>query len=140
MKFQTNPVIVEAERIEGVGEPLNGGSYRVLLEGQGPTSSGEIIKQSEMMGIPKVGDYLITHEDGTRNMVPKGPFEATHTLIDPAPGPLAKPVEPVDVPVDPAPLVETKHYSDGTSVTGPIPLPDHSPSGAPVTTQEPNNG
>ena len=29
------------------------------------------------------------------------------------------------------PATETKHYADGSSATGPAPLPDHSPEGAP---------
>lgn len=28
-------------------------------------------------------------------------------------------------------MTETKHYADGSSATGPTPLPDHSPRGAP---------
>lgn len=82
MKYQINPIIVDAVKIAGVGENLPNGSFRVLLEGQGPSSHGTVVIKSEMMGVPKVGDYLVTNEDGTRNLVPKAPFEATHTCVE----------------------------------------------------------
>lgn len=34
---------------------------------------------------------------------------------------------------------ETVHYADGSSATGPAPLPDHSPEGAPAVAGHPEN-
>lgn len=82
MKYQIKPITVDALRVVGVGEHMPNDSIRVLLEGQGPTSHGTVVKRTEMLGLPKVGDYLVTNEDGTRNLIPKAPFEATHTAVE----------------------------------------------------------
>jgi hypothetical protein len=82
MKYQMNPITVDAVKIAGVGDRLSDGSMRVLLEGQGPTAHGIIIKRFEMMGTPKIGDYYVTNEDGTHNLVPRAAFEATHTAVE----------------------------------------------------------
>jgi hypothetical protein len=133
MKYQINPITVDAVKIAAVGEHLSNGDIRVLLEGQGPTSNGTIIHRHEMMGLPKPGDYLVTSEDGTRNLVPAEPFEATHTATG-LPDPVAEPkIEHPELAVASPKRsdVETKHYADGVSATGTVPLPDKSPAGAP---------
>jgi hypothetical protein len=128
MKYQINPITVDAVTIAAVGEQLSDGSFRVLLEGQGPTTNGTIIHRHEMLGLPKTGDYLVTSEDGTRNVVPADPFEATHTatgVADVIVEPKIEHPELATVPLN----AEKKHY--GVSATGTAPLPDQSPSGAP---------
>lgn len=93
MKYTVNPMTVEADRIEGVGEQLGNGGVRVVLEGQGAESDGTVVQKYEMLALPKVGDYLVKHEDGSRNVVPKEPFEATHTVSpgsEPEPRPAAE--------------------------------------------------
>jgi hypothetical protein len=82
MKYRMNPITVDAVKIAGVGDKLSDGSMRVLLEGEGPTSHGIVIKRFEMMGAPKIGDYYVTNEDGTHNLVPRAAFEATHTAVE----------------------------------------------------------
>jgi hypothetical protein len=87
MKYQINPITVDATKIAGVGDHHSDGSIRVLLEGKGPSTHGSVVKRHEMMGLPKVGDYYVTNEDGTHNLVPRAAFEATHTCIDDEAGP-----------------------------------------------------
>jgi hypothetical protein len=82
MKYRMNPITVDAVKIAGVGDKLSDGSIRVLLEGEGPTSHGTVIKRFEMMGTPKIGDYYVTNQDGTHNLVPRVSFEATHTAVE----------------------------------------------------------
>lgn len=82
MKYQHKPHIVDATQIAGIGDHLSDGAIRVLLEGEEPASHGIVIKKHEMTGLPKIADYLVTNEDGTRSLVPKVTFEAAHVPVD----------------------------------------------------------
>ena len=78
MKYQANPVVVDAEIIVSVGPILPNGSMHVA------TSDGENrVAPKEMISrfIPGEGDYWVRQEDGYEYLNPKDVFERKYSRV-----------------------------------------------------------
>lgn len=79
MKYQANPIIVDAYKIVGTGEVLNAEppmSLNLALD------NGEnVVATPEMQSryIPKVGDYWVVQSDGYIYLNPKDVFERKYS-------------------------------------------------------------
>lgn len=84
MKYQANPVIVDAYKIVSVGEPRGKGgimwwSVDIALE------NGEnVVADSGMLAryTPSVGDYWVVQEDGYTYLNPKEVFERKYSPFE----------------------------------------------------------
>lgn len=80
MKYQANPVIVEAFKIVDVGQTDgNGDSPCALENGENVLATPQIKARHH----PLVGDYWVNQDDGNRCPIPKAIFERRYS---PAPG------------------------------------------------------
>lgn len=78
MKYQANPVIVAALAILSIGEPDTLGDVSLGLEdGSTTLASPAMISRIE----PKIGDYVVTQDDGYVYLNPKAVFERKYSPI-----------------------------------------------------------
>ncbi len=78
MKYQANPVHVDAEIIIGIGSVLPDGSLHLALQnGENFTADHGMIARY----IPAEGDYVVTQEDGYRYVNPKHVFERKYSPV-----------------------------------------------------------
>ncbi len=80
MKYQANPVVVDAEIIVGTGAILSDGSVRCALQnGENKTATKEMISRF----IPNMdgGDYWVTQPDGYEYLNPKEVFEKKYSPV-----------------------------------------------------------
>lgn len=78
MKYQANPVIVDAQIIISVGAILPDGSMDIALQ------NGTTVKAEKGMisrYIPQEGDYWITQSDGYIYLNPKEVFERKYSPL-----------------------------------------------------------
>ena len=80
MKYQANPVIVDAFRIARVHKPAQDGS--MLL---GTECGRDLTAEREMMArmTPQVGDYWVIQSDGYVYLNPKDVFERKYSPVEP---------------------------------------------------------
>ena len=78
MKYQANPVIVEAQVIQTVGEPDVSGNILITVEGDHAVtiSAGHVARY-----VPQPGDYFVTQEDGYTYVNPKAVFERKYSQL-----------------------------------------------------------
>jgi hypothetical protein len=78
MKYQANPVIVDAHIIIRVGPVTPQGGMPCILQ-----NGEEILATKEMISrfIPGAGDYHVTQEDGYAYLNPKDVFERKYSPI-----------------------------------------------------------
>ena len=91
MKYQANPVIVDAYKILELSEMSADGSVKVRLDGQGgsPTDiDGWHTADSGMCARyrPKEGDYWVVQSDGYIYLNPKDVFERKYSPLADAEG------------------------------------------------------
>jgi len=86
MKYQANPVVVEARRIETVLPAMPSGHMGLVLEAiEGDTDDNENFclatpgMTSRMT--PVAGDYVVTQEDGYIYLNPKDVFERKYSPV-----------------------------------------------------------
>ena len=78
MKYQANPVIVNAHIIVGVGSILPDGGMRCALQnGSNVKATKEMISRF----IPSEGDYWVTQSDGYEYVNPKDVFERKYSPV-----------------------------------------------------------
>ena len=78
MKYQANPVEVDAQIIIGVGPVERDGSMHLALQnGQNLTADKGMISRY----IPQEGDYVVTQSDGYIYLNPKEVFERKYSPI-----------------------------------------------------------
>lgn len=71
MKYQANPVIVDAEEIVDVGTTQDDGSLHIALRnGENFTADASMVSRIT----PKVGDYWVKQSDGYIYLNPKEVF------------------------------------------------------------------
>lgn len=77
MKYQANPVIVDALKIEKVDTP-DGSGFRLILH-----EEGSMFASSEMLArmSPVPGDYIVTQSDGYVYLNPKDVFERKYSPV-----------------------------------------------------------
>lgn len=78
MKYQANPVIVDAYIIVSVGSVLKDGSMHCALQ------NGEnAVADSGMLArfIPSAGDYWVVQQDGYKYLNPKDVFERKYSPV-----------------------------------------------------------
>jgi hypothetical protein len=77
MKYQGNPVIVDAEVIEKVDSP-DGSGYRLILH-----TGGSMFASAGMCArmVPVPGDYVVTQADGYVYLNPKDVFERKYSPV-----------------------------------------------------------
>jgi hypothetical protein len=75
MKYQANPVIVNAFKIEAIDQPNSNGSRLIRHE------EGQMFAHGEMFARinPVIGDYLVVQEDGYVYLNPKAVFERKYS-------------------------------------------------------------
>lgn len=78
MKYQANPVIVEALRIEEVMGTLPSGHTGLVLEDNGWHLATQ--EQTARMK-PVVGDYVVTQEDGYVYLNPRDVFQRKYSPV-----------------------------------------------------------
>lgn len=80
MKYQANPVIVEAFQILDVESIGDDGDYSCAL---GNGNNTKFIATAEMCSryIPKPGDYWVIQEDGYVYITPKAVFERKYSRV-----------------------------------------------------------
>jgi hypothetical protein len=85
MKYQANPVIVDAFIIIGVGPILGSGSMHLALQ-----NGEDVIATAAQMSryIPQEGDYWVVQQDGYTYLNPKAVFERKYApIVEEAPIP-----------------------------------------------------
>lgn len=79
MKYQANPVEVDAQEIVSVGTPLADGSVHLALRnGENVTADAGMVARMT----PKEGDYWVVQEDGYTYLNPKDVFERKYHAMD----------------------------------------------------------
>lgn len=76
MKYIANPVVVDAFRIVGVGQPDDEGDVRLELE-DGSVVTADAGKTARFT--PSVGDYWVIQSDGYIYLNPKAVFERKYS-------------------------------------------------------------
>lgn len=80
MKYQANPVIVDAEIIVGTGTILSGGSVHCALQnGDNKVATKEMI--SRFVPNQEGGDYWVTQPNGYEYLNPKAVFESKYSPV-----------------------------------------------------------
>jgi hypothetical protein len=77
MKYQANPVIVDAFRIEAIDAPSSNGSRLIRHEEGQVLAHGEMFARIE----PVIGDYLVVQGDGYTYLNPKEVFERKYSPV-----------------------------------------------------------
>lgn len=78
MKYQANPVQVDAEIIIEVGVITSEGAMAITLQG-GVTTFADRTMIARY--IPQPGDYLVTQSDGYVYLNPKEVFERKYSIV-----------------------------------------------------------
>jgi hypothetical protein len=79
MKYQANPVIVDAEEIVSVGEPQKDGSLHLALRnGDNFTADAGMVARMK----PVSGDYWVKQADGYVYLNPKDVFERKYSPVE----------------------------------------------------------
>lgn len=83
MKYQANPVIVDAHKIVGVGDPESHGGIKHWKMALALENGENVIADSNMMAryIPEAGDYWVVQSDGYTYLNPKDVFERKYSPI-----------------------------------------------------------
>lgn len=79
MKYQANPVIVDAFKIEGIADNLEYDCLNLRLD------SGEVVRSERGMTaryFPKLGDYWVIQDDGYKYLNPKDVFERKYSALN----------------------------------------------------------
>lgn len=80
MKYQANPVIVEAHTIVSVGDRNTlGDTPLALSNGENVTATGDMTARYQ----PQAGDYWVIQEDSYVYLNPKEVFERKYAAISP---------------------------------------------------------
>ena len=81
-KYLANPIIVDAFKIIGIGQLTNKGEQHLLLD-DGTDGGKEYVAKPELLSriAVKVGDYLVTQEDGYIYLNPKDVFERKYAPL-----------------------------------------------------------
>lgn len=77
MKYQANPVVVDAYQITGVEPKAEDGSVGILME----NAMEHITPDMCARMYPSVGDYLVIQSDGYKYLNPKEVFERKYSPI-----------------------------------------------------------
>lgn len=78
MKYQANPVVVDAEEIVSVGKvQADGGVHLALRNGENVSADAGMV--ARMMPAP--GDYWVKQSDGYVYLNPKAVFERKYSLV-----------------------------------------------------------
>jgi hypothetical protein len=80
-KYRAKPVEVEAKRITRLLESQTGGFSLINLELEGGVSFAATREMCARM-TPKVGDYVVTQEDGYVYLNPKDVFERKYEAAE----------------------------------------------------------
>lgn len=77
MKYQANPVIVDAFKIVDISEGEDGDVSMALDNGENVTATSEMLARI----VPIVGDYWVTQSDGYIYLNPKDVFERKYSPV-----------------------------------------------------------
>lgn len=84
MKYQANPVIVDAHKIISVGEPIPHGGIKHWKMSVALENGDNEIADAGMMAryIPEPGDYWVIQSDGYTYLNPKEIFERKYSPLE----------------------------------------------------------
>lgn len=78
MKYQANPVIVDAFKIQEISQDLEYNCLRLRLD------NAEFVRTEEGMTsryFPQIGDYWVIQDDGYKYLNPKDIFERKYSAL-----------------------------------------------------------
>lgn len=78
MKYQANPILVDAYRIVDIGPLQVEGNLLILEDGAREWATREMTARMT----PKVGDYFVIQKDGYAYLNPQDVFERKYTRLE----------------------------------------------------------